>query len=42
MAKKLYLEGRISLEMALYGLKSSGHTEKEAAQWLKEVEQEKG
>ena len=40
MAKKLYLEHRLSLDMALYGLKSSGHTKEEAAKWMKEVKRE--
>jgi len=37
MAMKLYQAGRISLAMALYGLKSSGHTKEEAAQWVREA-----
>ena len=37
MAKKLYLERRITLDTALYGLQSSGHTKKEAAEWLREI-----
>ena len=39
MAKKLYQAGRIGLDTALYGLKSSGHTKEEAVQWLKEVKE---
>jgi len=41
MATKLYREGRLSIENALYGLKSSGHTKDEAAKWLREMKEER-
>jgi hypothetical protein len=39
MTMKLYREGRISMNMAMYGLKSSGHSREEAEQWLCEVKE---
>jgi hypothetical protein len=34
-ARKLYRDGRISLEMAVWAMKNAGYTEKETAEWLK-------
>jgi hypothetical protein len=34
-ARKLYRDGRISLEMAVWAMKNAGYTGEETAKWLK-------
>jgi hypothetical protein len=33
-AWKLYLTGRITLEMAIWAMRNAGYTKKETAEWL--------
>jgi Asp-tRNA(Asn)/Glu-tRNA(Gln) amidotransferase B subunit len=38
-ARKLYRDGRISLEMAVWAMKNAGYTREETAEWLELTEE---